>query len=401
MTTSPISIVFPALGFEVKGCSDFQLHTDFQPPSIASWSFTLEDNIAFRFRAAIQFRTKIQIQINGKPIVTGYVEKLGSDASRLTVSGRCILGRIASHHIDPQTAFKKGMKLKAMLQLLLIPLGINAVEVDDSLNVLAIMGDTGDDHPPKSELGAIALEQCKVKNDEAILTFIDRILLRHGLYMWAKADGSGVVVSKPTYNNTPFHKFTRHLDGIGNTVEKGSYEMNQEGQPSYLVAKGHGKGNGDEDHPRLKSIAVNELLGTSVDGTILPLVQTAIDDPKMKGADVIKLGGDLQAYRYLFGDADTSPPIAGRVHDTHANTQKEISEFVKRRLGEVTAHLFVLHYEVVGHAQSGIPFAINRMVQVDDEVLNVSGAFFVKELTFSQSAGGTRTQATLIIPHCY
>lgn len=403
MTIAPIEFAFPSLGVSFSGPSTFHYHQDFGRHCISDFSCTIEDNRATAFRAAIQSGAKIQLLLNGRVQMTANILQLKSNGSTITFSGKDLLGNLGD--LDCRLRFRKGMSIKAVVEFVFKSVGFPSIAIDgdDALNSLGILGGSADDSPPpKSELGAISVEQIKIKEGVSVTSFLDRFLGRFGLYVWAKADGTGLVIAKPTYNNSNRAKMVRRLDGIGNTVEEGSSSIDIADQPMDFISLGHGKGSGDEDHPRLKCYSVNPLLGTDSNGSVFPSITTLISDPNWKGIQEVKTQSDLAKYRYLFGDNAEMPLRSIIMKDKQANTQKEMVEFNKRKLGEMMATLFTLNYTISGHAQGETPFAVNQMVDVNDEFLDVDGSFWVKSRTFTQSVhDGTKTQLECILPYCY
>lgn len=399
MSISTFTILFPDSGYELPGLSTLSVQNNFRD-GIGAFSFSVEDNRATAFAQAIQPGTKIQIRLDKKPQLTGRIDKVERGEGMISCSGRDILGYADDCSIDIHQHFKAGQTIDQVVKTVLLPLGITSIDGDDLLNQRAIVGaDDEGNGGGKTQFGAIACKTLKQGKREGSLQFIKRMLLRFGLFIYAKADGSGVVITKPNYSGTAFHKCIRNISGIGNTIETGKAIIDISKQASAFYSMGHGSQEIDDAKVRIKSVAINELTGTSPDFQTLPSVATEITREHLQGARILPLNAKLEPYRYLLGDAVIPPRIAFD-SESQSNTQSEIEQACRLKLAYIQSECVKLEYDLSGFGQTGIPFAVNRMVSVHDERTGVFGSFWVLERQFSQGvSGGSRTKLTLGIPY--
>src|SRR5688572_2528093 len=80
---------------------------------------------------------KVQFAINGRPQLTGYIDKRSVRSSRggteVTISGRDILGPVVDATMDPKVKFIDTMTLADLVASVLVGFGITTIYNDGSL----------------------------------------------------------------------------------------------------------------------------------------------------------------------------------------------------------------------------------------------------------------------------
>lgn len=203
-----------------------------------------------------------------------------------------------------------------------------------------------------SDVQRVALAEARPQAGETVWTFLARHAERFGLGLWFDPIGR-LVVSTPDYGGSPLHRIVRRLShdpSDPNNVIEGSYE---ESVDRYSEARVYGR-----------------TYGT--DATRSRFVGRAFDD-------------SVPFYRPLV------------IHDQGAKSEEEATRIAKRELSKYLRNARVLRYVVRGHTSGGHVYAIDSIVEVVDEALDVEGSFYVYERTFTGSREqGPRTALSLV-----
>ncbi|WP_437767187.1 hypothetical protein WMF27_20495 [Sorangium sp. So ce281] len=449
----------PDEGIEIRNWTSYRFTQNFQIPTPA-WSFTLPPSVAGggyssfddpeptgasgpgkELLTGIQTGARVEISLNDRLQCTGYIEKVTSEVTPnggtlYTIEGRDILGPVVDACIDPAYKFTSGSTILDCILGVLAPFGIDTVYTTDDLNVSVITGlpkgasgtrqkvkvkipkrvaradgtielqyDTKDStvvvDARRRDLRRITVKQIKPKMGEGVFAFLDRILRRFGLMIWAAADGSGVVVDAATFDtSTMIHRIT-HRNGLTdeNNVLTGSVVRDVTGQPSLIVGFATGGGQA-ADKTRNKVIMVNELVAYEYDADLnlkpIDLVQDI--KARYKGAKVIPPREEVIGLEFL-GKHRPAPMF---IKDDESYDMEQLESFIKRKMAELQQKSLVATYEVAGHTYRNCPWAVNTMVDVFDEVQDVMEPMWCVEKTFKKSrAGGTTTTIKLIRPKTF
>ncbi len=88
------------------------------------------------------------------------------------------------------------------------------------------------------------------------------------------------------------------------------------------------------------------------------------------------------------------------LYDAEARNIEQLKNFAKREMAQLQKRSLSVSYEFDGHSQDGTVFAIDTLIDVEDEIGGVFGPMWVESVTFTKSrSAGTRTHLTLILPH--
>jgi len=432
-----LDVRLPDYGRTIKNWSSYTLNAAFLTPTVG-WSFRISEEDTTLVNELLVDGARVELAINDKIQCYGTIdwkEVTGDDSgTTVTIQGRDILGRAVDACMDPAYKFVAGVTITDLVLGLLRPFGITRIYSSDDLNIAVISGfrrgqggstqkvsvqvpqrtenddgtvslsyttETGEVvHAPgdatRPDLTKIALEQAKPHIGEGVAAFIDRTLRRLGYAMWAAADGSGVVVDRPSFNGPTQGSIIRRRSdgGASNNAKRGGIRTNLASQPSCIVAFGFGGGR-DAEKSKLRCIMINELTGLDAAGKPLPEVQNIL--ARYKGARVLPIRSELVPIQRPIGDRLVAAPFFCK--DDEAKNLEQLEGFVRREMANRQKQAVTGDYTMIGHTQDGHPWTVNSLVSVEDEVANFSGQMWVMEKSFAKSSSGTTTVLKLILPY--
>lgn len=432
------TVVFrlPDYGQEIKSWSSYNFNRAFLTPT-AAWTFKLSDEDPTLTNELLVPGARVELSINGRVQCSGFIEKKSIESSaeggtHVTIHGGDILSRVVKATMDPAFAFVSGMTVAQFILSVLDPFGISVLFNSDLGNIKVITGyepgkggtttktvpaevvtrvDSNASGPAtevivketktqivsntRPDLSTLTIQQAKPHAGEGCFAYLDRILKRLGLTMWAAADGSGVVVDVPNFTQPANYSIVHsRSDPSRNNVTHASYSNDIFTQPTCIVAFGFGGGQ-DVQKSRLKCIMINELTGLDDQGRILPSVQQII--ARYKGAQVLPLRPQLSGFPKPLGDSGTAMPLF--LKDDEAKNPDQLAAFVRREMARRQMTALQLTYEVVGHTQDGHPWCVNTQAAVQDEVFGVNETLWVQDVSFAKSGGGTTGSIKVIRPY--
>lgn len=433
-----VTVRLDTLDREIKTWDSYSIREDFLTPT-AAFDFTLSTNAPSAYNEMLVDGAKIQILVNELEQLTGSIERVRVTNDRsggivFNVSGRDFIGPVVSASIDPKIRITSNQTVADFLTSVLAPFGLSKIYIGDDINYSIVTGYTKGRGKAQTrtftakeavsravsadgksaevvyktstvtqvisrnrpDLKTLPLDQMKPKIGDGAMQVIERLLSRLGLHMWAAADGSGVIVDAPDYETAPIHKLVRHYNGDENNIISGYREINAEVQPSCIVAIGASSGS-DMAKIRLKCIAVNELVAVQPSGALATSVSDII--ARYPGIKVLPLREKLIPSTDRI--VSRRKPVPMFIKDDDSKTMEQLIAFTRRKLSEKQRDYFTATYEVRGHTYGGeYPYAINTMIDVDDDYLNIHEPMWVMGKTFTKSrTNGTRTELRLIKPH--
>lgn len=396
-----VTFRFADNGLEIANWLSYTYNQDFMKPT-CEWSFTIDDSEG-NLTDTLVYGVGINLYINNNIQCAGIIEKVTEtidprSGTVLKVQGRDIMAKVVEGCVSPKLQFPTNSKLESIIKTVLKPLGITQIDNSDHLNLNVL---TGKSFAPDEdqEFSKKQLKELKTHYGEGAFQFIDKLLKRHGFMMWARADGKGVVISQPNYTNKPIYVLKRSQNNTNtNNVLYAERVVDGTGQPAMLYCKGFNNGD-DTNVVSYDIIMVNELIGLDYNGDLLPEVAAYIADYQDQGAKVLNLRNVLIPLRQSFYQ---KPILVGScfIKDDEAQSQEQLENFVKRTMAHYQVKMNTLRYRVVGHTQNQIPWAVNTLVHVYDEVLGIDEPYWIINRTFSKSySEGTYTDLKLIKPY--
>lgn len=389
---------------EIDNWIDYHYNQDFLKPT-CEWSFTINDEDG-NLVDTLVYGVGINIYLNGKIQCAGLIEKVtiledDHGGTLLRVQGRDIMAKVVEGCVNPKLQFGTATTLQAIVTKVLTPLGITQIDNSDHLNLNVL---TGKSYAPDEDAGFNKRQMKELKSHygEGSWQFLDKLLKRQGFMMWARADGTGVVISQPNYNNNSglVIKHSQNTKNTTNNVLFGEKVVDGTGQPALLYCKGFTNGD-DAQVVSSDIIMVNELVGLDINGIPLPAVSAIIADYQAQGVKILDLRNNLIPLRQSFYQKPivTAPCF---IKDDEAQDSGQLQNFVKRTMAHFQVKMVNLHYRLLGHTQNSTPWAINTLVQVDDDVLDIHEPYWVMERTFSKTySDGTITDLKLIKPYTF
>jgi prophage tail gpP-like protein len=386
-------------GLEIKNWSTYHFNQDFLKPT-AEWSFNIDDADSNLIDTLVP-GVGINLYINDLIQCSGIIERVSTiedpnSGTMMQVQGRDIMAKVVEGIVNPKLQFPTNTTLETIVKSVLKPLGITKIENSDNLNLNAL---TGKIFPPDEDQGFTkkALKELKANYGEGAYQFIDKLLKHQGFMMWAKADGSGVIISKPNYDSKPLYNLFHYKgnNSSKNNIIYGNKVVDITNQPSLIYCKGQTNGI-DADVISSDIIMINEFVGLDYNGNILPQVQEVLDQYKKIGVKILDLRDNLKQLRQsLYQKPIIVSPCF--IKNDEATDSNQLQNFIKRTMSHFQVKMFNYHYRVLGHTQNKIPWAINTIVNVKDETLGIDGPLWILDRTFQKTySEGTFTDLKLI-----
>lgn len=392
----------------VKQWTSYAFENDFTTPTDA-FHFTLgldrPADASFRLRT-IRPGAKVALRIAGKTQATGYIDDIEyatspSGGIQVNVVGRDSMGRVVDANSDPTIAFKTGQTVEDFLTTLLTPYGFREFQISNDANRTLQTGMAANLRYLRSKYAAklnlsgevikrkpISASMVKPYHGEGLFAFASRIMHRHGLWLWAHAQGDKVVVSKPNFDGDPTFRLRRSTQGQDNNMLSCSVRASIADQPTIIFADGF-SGGGEFGKGRNKVVAINPSVLT-YDPTQAQLVA------KYKDAKLIEL------------TPHANPVVVPKckplfLHDDESKTADQLERFCKKELALLRKKALTVRATVEGHGQmvdgQFVPWAVDTIVDFADEVSGVIEPLWVLGRAFHKSSAGTTTDLQLIRPH--
>lgn len=393
------------LGIRVDTWKSYSLTANFLTPS-DGWSCSLgDDSIGDKIIGVIKPGMRIRWSVAGHTQLDGYVRKVNIQSSRggtnITLEGNDGFGPVVHGTMDPTVRFAPGQTVLDVLKTVFGPFGWSTDDqfrVGNDENLRTILG-TGRVKTNKKgkPLKSCILHQLRPYPHEGCFQFASRICQRYGFWIWPSADGTFVVCGTPTFDYEPLYQFTNrrgaNVDETLNNVVESSVDFSDEEMPALIIATGFGSG-GEVAHSHLKAAMVNELTLDPANGAKHPDVVAAL--AKHSDAKIVPS-------RPYFTPAMRYKQASARIvylHDDDSKTFDQLDAFVRREMAKAQCSSLRYHVTVKGHSQAGMPYAVNVMSDVQDDVCNVHEPLWVLSRTFTKDRrSGTLTKMELIRPY--
>ncbi len=434
-------------GLELNTWKSYSFGQNFLTPT-DGWSFTIGDEVVTdELRIAIAPRQRVTLSIGGDVQCAGIVDKVITNTTRsggleFTVEGRDVLSSAVDSVIDPRITFKPEMKLLDLLRKVFEPFGFSKesqflISNEDNLNVMmgkkhkttkAGQTNNEDFHKTQAEevkaanapkkarktkvkvkpLSDFDLHLLKPEQHETAFTFASRVAARFGLVIWPHADGEHLIIGKPDFDKEADYRVTHRRGGAGegirNNVISASCTRDGGSQPSVIFATGFGTG-GENPRDQFTLCVVNPMIQTDTTAIFAAYPKTKPLDLSFLGDQYSGNGKETPVYNATGGAyVDTfARPLF--LHDENSKTIEELESFLKRELALRMHKAFTYTFEVLGHEYAAldgakVPWAVDTIVNVHDDLNDVHEDLWILERTFTKSrAGGTMTKLVCIRPH--
>lgn len=386
------SVVLEVDGRQFDRWDRYSFNSDFLIPSDA-WEFTLGgDAVTSRTVEDFTPGKTARLIVNGLCQASGYIDAIESvtnrgAGTRVTVQGRDNLGPVLDSQLDYRRTWPENKPLGAFIQELFEPYGFTTFFIDNEENANVQAGKSVK-RPKKltKRLNEYKLRSSKPNANEPTFSFASRICQRFGLWIWTTASGDGIIVSKPDFEQPSRYRIINRIrDGVDNNVLQGSFRRDYAGQPSHIVARGVMPGKTCE-RVRIQACGYGVLSGGSVGPALIP------GPSELKESYIVPAPNAdiLNQFHALY-----ARPVY--IKDDTSRTEEELKRFVTRELSLHARNAVVARYIVPGHAQNGVPWVVDSVVDVIDEAGAWEKPMWIKSRTFrKERSGGTTTELELI-----
>lgn len=305
---------------------------------------------------------RCQLRINGRLELDGIIDRCiksyDKTGVKLRVEGRDLMGLLVDSHCEKFDTIQ-GMTVKSLAEKLIAPLPfISKSQVIVQSNFIG----KGKGKKQTTSIPAINFLETpqRISMIEPGMTVFEVLrgyAASRGYMFWLEYDQARAlfVIGRPLLGGAPVYNLVIRKSGEGNNALEGEHVDD--------ISK---------RYSRIKVITQQQ--GHETDGIMgfankinpPPAVIPDKSFPFLKPM-VVRMTNDSQ-----------SPALHGRL------------------LLEKQRHDgFQLHYRVPGHSQAGINWGINRICQVNDEVLNINGTYLIFGRTFERTKQGTFTRLKL------
>lgn len=425
---------------EIKNWKKYTLTSSFLDP-VDKWSFVISGEDRQLYQNLLPPGSKVQIACNGFIQCTGFIDqsevKYDRDSgTEITFPGRDILSRAVNANADMTFQFKKDMTVADVVYAAVLPYDIGTLYNSYGTHLNIVTGRPNSEslttkkvttykadfqtdasgnyvRDPATKviktmltptvsteivanllpsLTDLPIQQYKPHPGEGGYEYVSRLIKREGLILKAVADGSGCMVISPDFTSPAVGKIVcKDTPGGANNVLSSSGKRQWYLQPTVIIGAGYGGGS-QFAKSKIHVIMINELTGLDSSGDPLPSVKAIIAQyPK---ALVSKIRPELVPASPMFAPSVSCPMT---FVDDEAKTPAQLEAFCRRKLAEKQQKALMVDYTLTGHTQNGIPWAVNTVVNVDDDIHNIHQPMWVLERTFSKARNGkTQTDLTLI-----
>jgi prophage tail gpP-like protein len=341
--------------------------------------------------AAVTIGAEATLSINGHTQGDGYIDEIEQTDDReggtqITISGRDRLAPMVDASADPMVRFGLNATLVDFIVGVAGPFGwgINDLIIYNDDNRAVMQGGVNGTKTTKKgkPLKSFVAHLEKPYPGEGAFAFLSRVTQRFGLWVGLSAEGNQLIVSKPNFDQAPSYQLRRLSGsaGVNNNVLSGRTKRSTVEQPSIVIAEGF-SGGGEFGKSRIKSIVIN------------PAVSGFVGDIVAKYPEAVQTDLGVTLSETYF----SQPVKPLYLRDEDAKTQEQLDNFVKRALALRMRKSFEYHCTVEGHSNSGLPWCLDAVVDVQDELANVSEPLYILDRTFEKSRnGGTLTHLTMV-----
>jgi len=381
------------------------------------WSATLGDeSISDKLIASVKVGMKVQLRIDNLVQGSGFIDDVEISSSRqggteVSISGRDVLAPTVDACMDPTIKLTAGQTVVDLLRAVFNPFGLLIYVADNDDNRGLMTGQTRGTPTTKKgkPLKSYVNHQLKPYPNEGAFDFASRVCQRHGLWIWPSSTGTALIVGRPTYDaGTDFYLYHTRDHGALNNIVHSTVRRSSEQQPSVIVATGFGTG-GENSIANLRVIMVNELVAFDTTGALQPSVAAIL--AKYPSAYRFPTRTNFTPPAPLKPSSDSAffttstlmlDPVSRPMflHDDESKDLNELKNFAQREMALRQRRALEAHYTVEGHKNNGKPWAVDCVVDVQDDISGLNEAMWILGRTFVKDrSGGTMTELELIRQH--
>jgi prophage tail gpP-like protein len=394
-----LTVELEGVGFQPNRILSYRINTQYTTPTDA-WEFVVysEDDprgLRRRFRPL----QPIKLYIAGNQQVIGRIDKIegfGESGAALKVSGRDYLADLVDSTVDPQFQVKKSQDIGAFLLDLLKPWGITTVFGNFNLTRNAMSGRKPFTKDPAKHYKSAKLEDTKASENEGVFEFANKVVARHSFMILPAGTRDSIVVDAPNYEQSPLYSVSRPGNILSGTASRDYTDI-----PTVTIAHGRTGGSdpGKQSPSSLKQYPTYDKSGPSKIGGVLEVQHAITSDDGIvvvrekqfdaKKRDNTVFGFDFPVYKPLF------------YRDRDSRNDEELDYSVRRVIAEKLRNTLTYNCTVRGHVEpkSGATWAVDTLVNVHDEIEDVSETMWILERTFeNDGTSGPVTHLSLVRP---
>lgn len=394
-----IALELPKTGQRIVNWTEYSFNSHYQTPADA-FSFTLGGaSIDAELLAATAPTTEVRLTVNGRVTATGFIDRqdIGFDRSggtALVIEGRDKLGQAVDASVNPQLRFAPNMTLEEILIRIFVPYGFPSADdfvTDNAANRNVITGAVrGIKRGKKGKvLKNLQHHQLQPFPNESVYNFAQRIVERHGMRIWLSADGQQLVCGAPDYDSEPLYFLRRTKDGRANIIS-GGVTRDYIDLPTIVFARGW-SGGGVDRHSQHWRHVLNPIFLADHSA----LLASRPDSVEIKLESFIDKNGKDRVPPVTPVTAASPRPIF--FEDRESRTAEQLEHMCRLQMSNKLQKAVKAVYTVEGHTCDGAIWAIDTIVNVEDDVAKLYGPMWVMSRTLKKSRkGGTTTTLELI-----
>lgn len=374
---------FPLADYEVRRFKRYSLESDYTV-STDGWELEVYEEDAARIAKLRDIELQpIEILIDGAQQLLGRVDvsEIGGDGSAVTLQGRDYLADLVECNVDPALKFKEQMTLGDALKLALSPCGISTIADPDDIAIQNVRsGKKLKGGKSGKAFKAIKLEDFKPEPSTGLFDICNRLVARHGATIQPANKRNTVIIDAPDYGIAPVATLKRtkdqNLSGAVNVISADARRDYSHMPTAALFTSKNGRSGekGAKLEVDLNFRKFAEAFGGELRAK-LPRIAAGTDKAaRRKPGDAAGLAsGEL--YRFLYA------------RDDESRNSEQLLAAAKRSVAQRLKDTLVYRCRLRGHSdpKSGALWAVNTIVQVDDDVCNVHEPLWVHSRRFSNS----------------
>ena len=367
------------------------------------WWFTLGDDLVGPdlIRRLVP-GSAVKLSIDGNDQAAGYIRKRSIRTGRaggteILITGSDAMWPVTESTVMPGQTFPETETLGSMIERLLRPFGFIIFAVDNADNRNRITGAvTHAKHKDAANLRTVRLNAQKPKDHETIFSYLSRVAQREGMWIWPSADGLGVIVSKPNYDQAPRYTLRHRVSGAGNNILAGEVFWDASDQPSYLMTSATIPA-GDREERVVTAYTASPfesrtLVATGPTGTTTTLGAIALIADKHM-VEVPSSTINL-ARQNAFASKVSRPRY---LRDQSSQTVAQLEAFTRREMSLLQRRAFGARYTISGHKLDGQVVGVDTVIDVDDDRSDLHAPMWVAGRTLRRDRnGGTTTELDLL-----
>ncbi len=368
-----VTFVNLATGERFERWESLQLQSEFLTPC-DSWTLDAGAEVAgpelaqalTRFNPSKPRAPTVQILVNDIPQITGFVDEctisVDRGGTKVHVAGRDILGPVVSGNVDPRMPIAKETTIAKLVSLVIKEqFGYDfLISEEDGATHIGTAVQKRKKYESKHARG-LTIKDIKPHDNEGAFSYLSRILTHYGYWLYASPDGTSVIIAGPDFEQPASYQVTARRDpngsgaGRGNNIEKMSFALKFQDQPSVVYVRGVDSGAGTK----------GKIVGMSVNSA----------QPLM-----------VPAY----------------ICDKDAKTKEQAERIAQTFLARKRRDFLVYSITVAGFsdrtpgATMGAIYQTNTVIQIEDELTGTSGPMWIESRTFRKGRDGCFTDLKCI-----